>query len=36
MEGKDNLLIYSLGHLDPYCAVTIFINLSEIKPLHAK
>ena len=36
MEDKDNLLVYSLGHSDPYCAVTVSLNLSEIKPLHAK
>ena len=29
-------VIYSLGHSDPYFAVTISLNLSEIKLLHAK
>ena len=28
MEDKDNLLVYSLGHSDPYCAVTVSLNLS--------
>ena len=36
MEDKDNLLVYRLGHSDLYCAVTVSLNLSEIKPLHAK
>ena len=36
MEDKDNLLVFSLGHSDSYCAVTVSLNLSETKPLHAK
>ena len=36
MEDKDSLLVYSLGHSDPYCAVTVSLHLSEIKPLNAK
>ena len=36
MEDKDNLLVYRLGHSDLYCAVTVSLNLSEMKPLHAK
>ena len=36
MEDKDNLLVYSFFHSDPYCAVTVSLNLSEIKPLHPK
>ena len=36
MEDKDNLLVYSFCHSDLYCAVTVSLNLSEIKPLHAK
>ena len=36
MEDKDNILVYSLDHSDPYCTVKVSLNLSEIKPLHAK
>ena len=36
MEDKDNILVYSLDHPDPYCTVKVSLNLSEIKPLHAK
>ena len=36
MEAKDNLLAYSLGNSDLYCAVTVSLHLSEIKPLSAK
>ena len=36
MEDKDNILVYSLDHSDPYCTVTVSLNLSEIKPLHPK
>ena len=28
MEDKDNILVYSLGHSDPYCAATVSLNLS--------
>ena len=36
MEDKDNILVYSLDHSDPYCTVKVSLNLSEIKPLHTK
>ena len=36
MEDKDNVLVYRLGHSDPYCAVTASLNLSDFKLLHVK
>ena len=36
MEDKGNLLVFSLSHSDLYCAVTVSLSLSEIKPLHEK